>query len=213
MDTQTNEPTGVPGSTPSEAQRRGARALSNLLWLLPDVPRRRVLVVHDGASPFIGVLDPHFEVCESLRLDSRAGERVPDLGTDRPDLVVVDVDAVRRCAGLSLSAWIRSLDAQALHGGPPVALHFKARGRRFTASAVSRVARDVVHGARRVHSAYYAAPSLTRPIEFVPIDRGAVHIFDALSARSMVRRAARRLLIQLGLHDLLFDDVVLVAVS
>lgn len=168
------------------------------------------MLVHDGASPFSGVFDEYFELSESLLLASGAGQSEPRLAPSRPDLVVLDVDAFRSWGRITLHAWIRSLDSGLTGDRPLIVLCVKTRGRRFTTSAMARLARDVARCARRIECAYYVAPSLERPIEFVPVDEGAVRAFDALSTRTWLRRTVRQLLIRTGLHDLLFKDLIVV---
>ncbi len=131
MDAESTQPTGVHEGAPIVRHRRGPRALSNLLWLLPPTPRRHVLLVHDGNSPFSGVLDEYFEVCETALLapgtDLAQRRRAPG----QPDLVVIDVDALRTQGQPTLPEFVQSLKAEPTGEAPPIVLCFKARWRLF----------------------------------------------------------------------------------
>ena len=191
----------------------GHPALSNLLWMLPDRPRRRLLGIHGGASPLVRALRGLFAEYEELPIDAvttNSSGVAADAVAACPDLVVLDLAGVQPLHSNVLGRWVSAFAMLEPAVRPLLAVHFKARGRRRATSTVAGVLRELERHSARAERLYYVSPSLTKPFAFVPVDARAVSSFDALSPRSPLRGSARRLLIAMGLHDLLFEDVVMV---
>jgi hypothetical protein len=191
----------------------GHPSLSNLLWVLPDRPRRRLLGIHGGTSPLVRALRGQFSEFEELPLDAVCADPAGFAASavlKRPDLVVLDLADAQPPYEDALGRWISAFAMLEPSMRPLLAVHFNARGRHRATSRVTGVMRDLERRSARVERLYYVSPSLAKPFAFVPIDARAVCSFDALSPRSPLRWGARRLLIVAGLHDLLFEDVVMV---
>jgi hypothetical protein len=189
--------------------------LANLLWLLPAVGRQRLLVVQGGTSVLAPAITPLFVELVVANVDAPAWRAVPAALEMCPavqvDAVLVDLDTATPANPARLSdalAAIRQKLASS-HGALIVRQRGRLRGWRGSRrAALEQRMREA--GFRDVRG-YYVAPHAEHPLVLLPAYAPAVLAWDAIRPKASLRHAARTVVARSGLHELLFDETLVVA--